>query len=478
MTTTNTKPNILIFMCDQLSSWGLSCYGGTEVHTPHIDRLANEGARCDQFFTNTALCTPSRACFMTGHYPQQSGIYHRGGTLADDQKCLAHYLNDAGYRTGYAGKWHLAGFRIDHSTNWQPQPDGGWTDIRHMWNCGHYKHIATSEDKGEHSGERHQMGDEHSYGSDWLADRACDFIQEHSQQAKTPTQTQPFAYMVSFPDPHQPYRAREPYASQFSPDDVVIPSSFAQEDVPDWLARDRETKDFPMKAENRKEWNRDREQTLRQVRSQYNAMTKNIDDCVGKVLASLEANGELDNTIIMFTTDHGDLMGEHGLTGKNFLYEPAYRTPMLIRWPQAIKAGTVVNDMINMIDVMPTLLDLVSIKADRDITGNSAASQLRGETVSDWDNRIFAHPFGYERVACFTPEWELGFDYHGEPILFDRINDPEQIHNRYHDPECAEIVSNIRQQMDEHYQQYCPRVSGWLPGQHGFDVPKPEFAKI
>ena len=132
------RPNILIIKCDQLSSWGLSCYGGTEVHTPHIDRLAAEGAQLQQYFTNVALCTPSRACFMTGRYPNQSGIYAGDHGLGLDQRTIAHQLRDAGYQTGYSGKWHLSSQQLQSDNNWAMTPNYGWDDNRYMWNKGHF----------------------------------------------------------------------------------------------------------------------------------------------------------------------------------------------------------------------------------------------------------------------------------------------------------------------------------------------------
>ena len=178
---------------------------------------------------------------MTSRYPQHSGIYQANKALGDDQVTIAHQLAAAGYQTGYAGKWHLSGFQAnpkDPDSNWQPKPDGGWGDTRFMWNNGHYKHVEMREELGRPHGERHQMGDERSYASDWLTDRTIDFIDEHQKNSAD----SPFAYMVSFPDPHQPYKAREPYASMFKPEDIAIPATFAREDVPDWLAREREKK--------------------------------------------------------------------------------------------------------------------------------------------------------------------------------------------------------------------------------------------
>ncbi len=462
---TMNSPNLLILHCDQLSSWALSAYEGDEVQTPHIDRLADEGMRLDQFFTNVALCTPSRACFLTGRYPSQTGIYTGIRELGKDQITFAHPLQDAGYRTGYAGKWHLSG-QQEQESNWQTAGGFGFEDIRFQWNKGHFKHIEGEAEHEEPKGERHRIGDEHSYGTDWLAERCMEFIDVESEA--------PFAYMLSFPDPHQPYKAREPYLSQFPPETVRIPSTFAQEDVPDWIARDRETKDFPVQAENRREWNHDREQTLRDVKRNYCAMVKNMDDAVSRILAKLEQKQLLDKTLVVFTTDHGDLMGEHGMTGKNFLYEPAYRIPMILRLPGVIPAGSRCDDMISMIDMHPTFLDLLGVPQSGTATGVSAAPLIRGES-QDWNNIVFTHPYGNERVACFTPEWELGFDFHGEPVLFDRINDPDQTNNLYGNPEHAELIATLRQRMDSHYAEYCPRVTQWLPGQKGFDTPKPEM---
>ena len=316
----------------------------------------------------------------------------------------------------------------------------GWDDNRFMWNKGHFKEVTMVN--GKPHGERRNIGDEESYGNDWLADRTIDFI-------KAAPADQPFASHGQPPDPHQPYRTREPYASMFPEDQVETLSTFAQENVPDFIAVHREEKDFPMQAENRKDWNRDRETTLRRVKSQYMGMVKNIDDCVGKMVAALDEQGVLDNTIVVFTTDHGDLMGEHGMTGKNFLYEPAYRIPFVVRWPEKIPAGHIVDDMVTMIDFAPTILDLAGADHSGAETGVSAAKQLTGTTDESWRNEVFTHPFT-ERVAYFTPEFEIGFDKQGEPILFDRQNDVDQVNNLYSDPAHAATVTAMTDRMKEH----------------------------
>ena len=323
-----------------------------------------------------------------------------------------------------------------------------------MWNRSRFKHIDHSGD--EIIAERKVIGDETNYSTDWLTDRTSSC----RRGASLP--------MVSFPDPHQPYESREPYVSMFPQDEVKIPDSFHQADVPDWIARDRETKDFPMTETS---WCTNREQRLRQLKANYCAMVKHIDDAVGRLLADLEQRGILDETIVIFTTDHGDLMGEHGMSGKNFLYEPAYRVPFVIRHPGIIPAGTNIEAMISTVDVMPTLLDLVGVAASGREEGQSAAAMIRGaQAHPDWPTRVFTHPYGYNRVACFSPEYELGYDYGGEPVLFDRRNDPQQVANLYHDPRDADIISELRSEMEAHYATTCPQVVDWLPGNHGFDT--------
>ena len=182
---------LLIIYCDQLSAWALGCYGGHEWRHPY----RSPGGRrcCSQFFTNTALCRRP-ACFMTGRYPNQSGIYDGARALGDDQVTFAHQLQRAGYTTGYAGKQHLAGQR-DSERNWQPVNDFGWADNRFMYNRGHFKFI---DDSGEEIVSHRKEIDENTYGSDWLTNKTIDFLKDQAGVDK------PFAYMVSFRIPISP----------------------------------------------------------------------------------------------------------------------------------------------------------------------------------------------------------------------------------------------------------------------------------
>jgi len=336
------QPNLLIIHTDQQSAWTLSAYGGELIDTPHIDRLGREGALFHSFFTNSAVCTPSRGCFLTGRYPHCHGAYANNIPLNRDAITLAHILLQNGYETGYAGKWHLDG---TPRPGWvHPERSMGFADSRYMFNRGHWKRIEfmpTPRDQPlVFSG---VVGDERTYTTDWLTDRTIEFIRE--------ARTAPFFYMVSFPDPHDPVDVRPPYDALYRPEDMPLPSTFSEASLPAWAERFRRTTPYALDRP-------DREERLRRRKAFYCGEVKLIDDSVGRLLDGLEQQGVLDETIVVFTTDHGEYMGEHGLYAKNQLYETAYRIPLLIRWPGGIPGGTIVDRMVATVDFQPTILGL------------------------------------------------------------------------------------------------------------------------
>ena len=213
------RPNLLVIHTDQQSSWTLSCYDDSLVSTPHADRLAAEGARFTQFFTNSAVCTPSRGCFVTGRYPHCHGAYRNNIPLGRDQTTFAHVLQQTGYDTGYAGKWHLDGTPRPGWTH--PERSMGFADARYMFNRGHWKRIDDPPMPQMEPVVHHyrEIGDEHSFTTDWLAQKTIDFIQQPRDN--------PFCYMVSIPDPHTPFTVRPPYDSMYDPQQMPIPDSYS-----------------------------------------------------------------------------------------------------------------------------------------------------------------------------------------------------------------------------------------------------------
>lgn len=400
------NPNVLIIHTDQQSWWTLGCCGGTVVETPHIDRLAAEGAVLTQFFVNSAVCTPSRGTFLTGRYPHAHGAFRNNVPLNRDEVTFAEVLRRNGYETGYAGKWHLDGTA---RPGWvHAERSMGFEDARFMFNRGHWKKIKGTEmtDCEPTIFPYSEFGDETTYPTDWLTDKTLAFLDRERDR--------PFCFMLSIPDPHTPFRPRAPYDGMFDPAAMDLPVSYD------------ETSPFPAWAEQQaRKPDPDR---LRQFKAWYLGAVKLIDDSVGRLVAKLEADGKLDETVVVFTSDHGEYMGEHGLMGKNMIYETAHRVPMVVRWPGAVDAGTVVDRVVASVDFQQTLLGLVGVESCGREQGRDASALLRGETTA-WTDEAFIHHPSHRWAGVFTPDREYAVHASGYPMLFDRVEDPDQLEN-------------------------------------------------
>jgi len=437
-------PNLLIIHTDQQSSWTLGIYGGTLIDTPKLDAIGREGAVFNNFFTNSAVCTPSRGCFLTGRYPHAHGAYKNNIELNRDEMTIARVLQQNGYETGYAGKWHLDG---TPKPGWmEPSRSMGFEDCRYMFNRGHWKKIV--EDA---SGEAKQspykvIGDEKSYTTDWLASKTIDFIKRPREK--------PFFFMVSIPDPHTPYTVRPPYDTMLDPADMPIPSTFSEKNPPKWAAAARRGGRYAMKKPRRKE-------ILRRNMAGYCGEVKCIDDNVGRILDCLAEQGILNDTIVVFSTDHGDYMGEHGLLGKNQLYETAYRIPMLIRWPKRIAENTVVDNIVSTVDFQTTILSLMDIEPSGREQGHDASAILQGQKA-DWPDVSFIHHASMKRAGIFTRQYELAYVQGNDHILFDRTNDPEQVNNLFSDTKYKNVIDELTEQIIAHSTEVDSPALPWL----------------
>jgi len=437
------EPNVLIFHTDQQSAWTLGAYGGTLVDTPNADRLAREGAMFTSFFTNSALCTPSRGCMLTGRYPHCHGAYDNNIELARDQVTFAHVLAGRDYETGYAGKWHLDG---EPRPGWlTPERSMGFAHCRWMFNRGHTKRVV------EGAGERPALGPLDSpgrYMTDWLADKTIEFV--------SAARRRPFLWMVSFPDPHTPFNVAEPYASMFDPADMPVPETFHEEHLPSWAAAHQWRCDDGADAGAA-------EALLRRRMAAYCGEVKCIDDNLGRVLECLAARGLLETTVVIFTTDHGEYMGEHGLYHKNHVYETAYRIPLLVRWPEAVRPGTVVDRVVGTVDFQPTLLGLLGVPPAGSEQGRDGSGLLRAEDVG-WDDAAFLHHNSFDLAGVFTPSHELALARGAEHVLFDRRSDPLQVRNLIGDPAAAGVASDLARRVVEHNRRLGSPATAWLEG--------------
>lgn len=444
----NKKPNLLIIHTDQQSTWTLGCYGGKVVETPHLDQLAKNGALLKNFFTNSAVCTPSRGCFLTGRYPTSHGAYTNNIPLNRDEVTFAEVLKQQGYRTGYVGKWHLDG---DPRPGWvHPERGMGFEDNRYMYNRGHWKKI---EDFGMNKKDQpvvhpyDVIGDEETYATDYLTNKTLDFLNSEDER--------PFCHMLSLPDPHSPVEVRSPYDTMYKPEDMPLPTTFNQTDLPDWaLDSQKGSSQFGLHVENR-------EEVLKKWLALYYGEVKLIDDSVGRLVDALKASGKLDNTIIVFTSDHGEYAGEHGMQHKNCIYETAYRIPMIVHWPKGISPDTQVEEVMSTVDFQPTLLSLMGFSPSGREEGRDGSSLVLGER-EDWDNTAHLHHNTHTIAGIFTDQYELALRQKGEDVLFDRINDPDQIVNLFNSPEHQSTVAELSKLVYEHQNSLETPAVNWL----------------
>ena len=437
------KPNLLIIHTDQQNCWTVGAYGGALVSTPHVDSLAKEGAIFRNFFTNSAVCTPSRGCFLTGRFPHSHGAHRNDIELNRDETTLARVLRKHGYETGYAGKWHLDG--PPKPGFMKPERSMGFEDCRFMFNRGHYKKITEGPDGRPHAHPYNVIGDEKTYTTDWLADKTIEFL-------KAP-RMRPFFFMVSFPDPHTPFTVRPPYDAMFRPEDMTVPPTLHQEDRPKW-ADDKQHQVKGDTPEAREAW-------LRKQKAQYCGEVKCIDDNVGRILGFLRERGVLDDTIVVFSTDHGEYMGEHGLMYKNMLYETAYRIPLLVRWPKRIVKGTAIENVVGTVDFQPTILGLMGLAPSGREQGRDASALLLGKRT-DWEDEAFLHHSSLNRAGLFTSRWEVAFVKNGEHVLFDRAKDPDQVQNLFRDPRHQDVVRELTARVVDHNVDVDAPAAQWL----------------
>lgn len=317
-----------------------------------------------------------------------------------------------------------------------------------MFNRGHWKKITEDADGKPKVSPYKTIGNEKTYTTDWLTDKTIGFF-------KRP-RSKPFFFMVSIPDPHTPYTVRVPYDTMFKPEDMPVPSTFSQESLPQWAEAARRSGPYALSKPRR-------EELLRQHKAGYCGEVKCIDENVGRILDCLSEQDVLGKTVVVFTTDHGDYMGEHGLRGKNQLYETAYRIPLLIRWPKEIARGTVIDNIVSTVDFQPTILSLMGIEPSGREQGRDAAALLRGKEAG-WQDAAFIHHSSLNRAGIFTPEYELVYVRDNDHILFDRVHDPKQVNNLFDDTERKKVIAELTDHVISHHVEVSSPAASWLKG--------------
>ena len=430
-------PNILLFLTDDHGAWALGCYGNREVHSPTLDRLAEEGARFENAFTPGPVCSPARACLLTGRTPSQVGIHDwiqeerpESGDpdrLADETT-LAELLSGAGYFCGLSGKWHLGRSHV-------PPRGVDWHFGLPRWQGAHiedYTYVFQGEPVPL-SGNKTEI----------ITDYALRFLDE------TPPD-RPFFLQVGYIATHSPYGNQEP-------DLVALYGDADFRDIPPYVPHPwHKNEGFPQGDDYTDE------DCLSRYRSYYAAVT-DMDRNVGRILDRLREQGRLDDTVVMYASDHGLTLGHHGFWGKGNstrplnMYETCIRVPLLIRRPEEIPPGTVVTRCVDHYDTFQSICDWAGVtpgvaNARGDYPGRSYRPLARGEPM-DWDDTRFGE-YGDLRMVR-TPQWKLVKRYpHGPNDLFDLVSDPGETRNLSGLPDYAEVEARLTVELEAFYARY------------------------
>lgn len=451
---TGKRPNILFVFSDQQHARTVSAYGGTPVRTPAADRIAAEGCRFDQAISTYAVCSPYRGMLMTGLYPMHNGVVANDTPLPDDLPTLGKLFREAGYRTGYIGKWHLETTRKGFV---RPERRQGFDDFWAVHSCNH-KHFDSPYYRDDPERELTHAG----YEPDSQTDLALGFIRESAAR------DQPFCLALSFGPPHDPYRAPEHNEARFQPEtEIPLPPNVAERTIVDDLLH---TDQRPMTARERSARARQRARLDDDARIQteilrgYYGACEAIDSCLGRLLDGLDEAGIADDTIVVYTSDHGDMVGSHRMVSKQLPFEEATRVPFLVRYPRSIPAGSETSTFITPIDILPTLLGLAGVPyddaqfdgLDLSATATSGQAETRGAVPlmkmvhggNPWISNA-VRPWRGVRTERHTYAELEGVPW----LLFDNQEDPFQMTNLIADSERAslraQLQREVRRWMDE-----------------------------
>lgn len=451
--TSGRKPNLLIIHTDEHNFRTLGCYrdlmtdeqaymwgAGVEVKTPNLDRIADEGAICTSYYAANPVCAPSRASFISGLYPIATGVFKNGLPLQDEIVSFAEVLSQQGYATSYVGKWHLS---ADEYPGFAPQKKFGFADNQFMFNGGHWKQILERDGALAvfKSGKAKLNETNHaSFTTDFLVTKTLDILKRDKNQ--------PFCHMISIPDPHGPNKVRPPYNSMY--DDLFFekPRTMGQAkaDRPGWSFGKNQA-----------------DELVQQDMRAYFGMVKCIDDNVGRILQFLEDEGLAEHTILIFTSDHGDLMGEHNKHNKSSPYEASARIPFIIRYPHKIPPGKVIETACTTVDFAPTILGLMNAGTMPETQGIDTSADFLSPDMKVEDGRIVYLTTALSSwTAAVNSRYKYVLSPFDEPWLFDLKVNPDETINFCNHPDYRALAKKFDTELKRQMRRYDePALAAW-----------------
>ncbi len=472
----DSPPNIVYIMSDDHGWQAISAYGSNRNRTPNIDRIAERGMRLDRFFVGNSICAPSRATMLTGLHSHANGVMDNNVAFDGSQRHIGKLLQAAGYQTALVGKWHL-----------RSEPTG-FDYYDRLLDQGWYYNPVFRRSVG---GEPYEQYQQTGYATDLVTDKAIDWLREGREEGK------PFMLVLQHKAPHRNWEPAPRHLNMFDGEEIPEPATLFD----DWSGKGSAAKTQDMTIaktldavdlklvpqprlteDQRRLWdeaygaeNAELEAKALSgeelVRWKYQRYVKDylrsvasVDDGVGRVLDELVHLGLDRNTIVIYTSDQGWYLGEHGWFDKRWMYEESFRTPFLVQWPGKIPAGSVSTALTQNIDIAPTFLDAAGLEVPNDMHGVSMLPVLRGETPDDWREslyyRYYEYP-GYHSVrqheGVRTERYKLIHFYEDdldEWEFYDLAWDPDEMHNAIDQPRNAGVIKELKAELQRLKRQY------------------------
>ena len=363
---TAARPNLVYVFADQLRYASCGYAGDEFARTPNIDALAAQGCNLHQAIASTPVCAPYRASLMTGKYQSSTGMIINEIRLSPEHECFGHALTKAGYSTGYIGKWHLWANQLGHHNlirNGFTPPGPYRLGFDNVWEAYNYNHYYYHSPYFKNDTDPHIR---QQYEPDGQTDRAITFLRDAAHQQG------PFALFLSWGPPHNPWskdNVNPQYAELYR--DVNLPLSPNYSAISDPY------------ADNWQKLPPDFDSAVHDEMKAYYAQTANLDWNLGRLMKALDEQGLANNTILVFTSDHGEMFGSHGRHGKLIFYEEAAHIPFLVRWPKKIRAKSVSDVLLCTPDIMPTLLSMLDISIPSTVEGSDLSRAILDDSGPD-----------------------------------------------------------------------------------------------
>ncbi len=478
----NAKPNIVFIFSDDHAYQAISAYGSTVNKTPNIDRIANAGMRFDRCLVTNSICGPSRAVILTGKYSHLNGFFQNGNRFDGSQQTFPKLLQSAGYQTAVFGKWHL-GTDPTGFDEWCVLPGQG----------SYYNPDFRTADGRERV---------EGYCTDIITDKAIDWLEHRVDASK------PFMLMVQHKAPHREWMSGSDHLTTFDDVELAEPETLFDDyskraavladqkmeidrhmrmgwDLKVWTEQDKSTKQYKrffsrMTDEQQRRWHEAYEPKNKKfldadlkgkelVRWKYQRYVKDylrciasVDDCVGRVLDYLDEHDLAENTVVIYSSDQGFYLGEHGWYDKRWIFEESVRTPLVVRWPGITEAKSSCNKLVSNLDFAQTFLAVAGVEQPEDMQGASLVPLLKGQE-KQWRDSFYYHYYelGTHNVAAHegvvTDRYKL-IHYYAERKgkknrniemwdLMDRIQDPLEMKSFVNDPEYAETKAKLKSEL-------------------------------